>query len=115
MFVLPITILAMDEGDDRTFMESLYRTHRCVMYAQALKILRNRQDVDDVVNEACVRLICKISTLRTLDGNILRGYIVSTVKHVALNHIRDTMREQTGEDVAQILEKMPSREDSVEE
>lgn len=86
--IFPIAILAINDSNDRAYMEQLYIEHHRTMYWQAYKVTRSPQDLDDIVNDACIALIRKISLLRTLDCNILRAYIISTVKNIALNHLR---------------------------
>jgi len=85
MIMLPNAILVMPYGDDRDYMEWLYKQHHKLMFFTAWKIFRDEATVDDVVSESCVALIKNISTLRGLERNKLRVYIVSTVKNTALN------------------------------
>ena len=85
MIILPNVILAMPAGDDRDYMEWLYKHHCKLMFSTAWKIFRDEATVDDVVSESCVALIKNIPTLRSLEHNKLRVYIVSTVRNTALN------------------------------
>ena len=85
MIILPSVILAMPAGDDRDYMEWLYKEHCRLMFSTAWKIFRDEATVDDVVSESCVALIKNIPTLRSLERNKLRVYIVSTVRNTALN------------------------------
>ena len=70
--------------------------HKGLMYGVALAYLRNREDAQDAVNDAIIRLIPKVSELRGKDRSVLRPYIVSTMKRTALNIIRKkkTVRER---------------------
>ena len=85
---IPFVLLAIDNDDDRAFMEQLYIEHKGLMYGIALTYLHDREDARDAVNDALIRLINKISDLRKKDRSVLRPYIVSTVKRTALNIIR---------------------------
>lgn len=77
--IIPFFILMIDNDDDRAFMEKLYIEYHKLMYWTAFKVIWRREGLDDIVNDACVSLICKISRIRALDCNILKGYIVSTM------------------------------------
>ena len=83
MIMLPNAILVMPYGDDRDYIEWLYKQHHKLMFFTAWKIFRDEATVDDVVSESCVALIKNISTLRGLERNKLRVYIVSSVTAVA--------------------------------
>lgn len=53
------------------------------MYRVALHLLRAHPEAEDVVSDACLKLIVKIERLRTLDEGTLRAYIVTTVRNTA--------------------------------
>jgi len=51
--------------------------------------LLNRTDVlDDIIQDACIKLIDKIPTLKILDCCRLHSYVVLTVRSVAINFIK---------------------------
>lgn len=85
MIILPSVILAMPAGDDRDYMEWLYKQHYRLMFSTAWKIFRDKATVDDIVSESCLALMKKIPLLRGLERNKLRIYIVSTVRNTSLN------------------------------
>lgn len=87
MTILPLIILAIENDGDRAFMEKLYLDHYRLMRAAARKVLLTVEDVDDVVNEALVRLIDKIPLLKALECYTLRAYVVSAVRNTAINWI----------------------------
>lgn len=88
----PIAILAIENDDDRAFMEKLYIEHRQLMYKKAYSMLCNQQDAEDVINTACVALINNLSRLRGFDSCTLRAYIVSTIRNTAVNCINKRNR-----------------------
>ena len=83
MLLFPAAILSISDETDRDFMKHLYIDHAAQMFRMARALTDSRQDAEDVVCEACVALIRKISLLRTLERNVLEGYIISTVKNAA--------------------------------
>lgn len=88
MLLIPFVLLAMDDDDDRAFMEQLYIEYKGLMYGVALTYLHNNEDAQDAVNDAIIRLMNKASELRGKNRSVLRSYIVSTMKRTALNIIR---------------------------
>ncbi|MDL2205360.1 sigma-70 family RNA polymerase sigma factor [Eubacteriales bacterium OttesenSCG-928-N13] len=83
--VIPQIILAMDNPDDRAFMEQLYRTYRPLMFRIAIGILKSHHDAEDAINDACVRLIPKVEELQEKNDYNLKFYIMSTIRNTAIN------------------------------
>lgn len=86
--IFPICISTISDENDRLFMERLYTENHIIMFKMARSLTSSNQDADDVVSNACLSLIKKISLLRTLECNILQAYIVSTVKNAAFSFHR---------------------------
>lgn len=91
--MLPLVLLAMEAGDDRTFMEQTYQSYHRLMYAQAYRVLNDPQSAEDAVSDALLAMMKKISLLRTFDRNKLRAYCVITVKHASIDALRRQRRE----------------------
>lgn len=81
--VFPVMILSITDDSDREFMEMIYLQHHMTMFRMACTLTDSYQDAEDVVGDACISLIRKISVLRRLECNVLEGYIISTVKNSA--------------------------------
>ena len=96
--MFPLVLLLTQDEDDRTFMEGLYTQYHRLMYAQALQILRLSEAAEDAVSESLIQLIKKINLLRTLPCNILKAYVVITVKHTAITQLHRRQREQPADD-----------------
>lgn len=95
----PIVILAIMDDSDREFMKVLYIEYQLTMFRMARALTDSSHDAEDVVSDACVSLIKKISVLRRLDCNVLEGYIISTTKNAAymLHRKRNARREVSDE------------------
>ena len=89
--MMPIVILAIENEEDRLFMQQLYETYYPLMIRQARNLTRNKYDAEDAVNDAFLSLIKHISTIQGLDVGKLRGYVVSTI----MNTCRDKLKKQT--------------------
>lgn len=88
MLFMPICILAIDNDDDCSFMQTLYVEHAFTMYRVAYQVMKDPKDADDVVSGACEALIRKLSPLRTMPRPARHAYIMSTVRNQALMIMR---------------------------
>ena len=118
MLVMPLVIQAIEDDDDRQFMEQLYYAHSRLMYATAWKYSTYKIDVEDVVSDSCVALIAKIAVLRRMDEKTLCAYVVSTVRNKTIDANRKACRnsERIRLEDNEILENMSggkSTEDQV--
>lgn len=84
----------MDDLDDRKFMEQLYQDFERTMFSIARRYVYTQADQQDIVQESVLSLIKNISTIRSMDRCILASYIVSTIKHTAINHINRQKRSR---------------------
>ena len=92
--MIPFAIAAIESEDDRAFMTSIYLRHRALMLKTAWHFTREPGEVDDIVSETCVMLIQHLDTLKGLEETALRSYIVTTVKHKAVDFRRRSEREK---------------------
>ncbi len=99
-FPLFVIFLATENEDDRRFLESLYMDYHRLMYAQALQILRGAEAAQDAVSDAIIALSKKISLLRAFPCNKLKAYLVTTVRHCAINQFNRRQRERIDGSVA---------------
>ena len=98
MLPIPLLLLAIEDDSDRAFMEKIYTDYGTLMFHQARLICRSAADAQDVVSEALLALIKKISLLRNMPCNKLKSYIVITVKHQAIDHYRRLRHEDVSWD-----------------
>lgn len=110
MLLFPAAILAISDESDRDFMKHLYIDHAAQMFRMARALTDSKQDAEDVVSEACVALIRTISLLRTLERNVLEGYIISTVKNAAYALHRRRKSRKEADDGETILPQIADDE-----
>lgn len=72
---------------EREFISDLYDKYKKLMYATAQKYISDFSATEDIVQDSLVKLMKKSENLQTLDGCILAGYVVSTVRNTAINHL----------------------------
>lgn len=92
--MLPAIITEMENVSDRQFMTDLYESYHRLMYRTAAKCAEGRDEQDEAVQDALVRLIDKVSLLRGLDRPRLVSYIVRTVRNTALTRLESRNREK---------------------
>lgn len=106
MNIMNFRFLNIIEDDDKRFMLGLYKQYYPLMKQKAYSIVGKYDVVDDLIQDALLKLIPKISLLRTLGSNKVASYVVNTIKHICFDHIRkETRRVQhhivgSNEDVA---------------
>jgi len=85
-----IVLQAVNEPPDaeREFMVRLYRDYYGLIYSQIARALPDDGQLDDVVNEVCVRLIHNIERLQALDERALPAYVAYTTRSVVIDHLR---------------------------
>lgn len=88
--MIPFVILAIENDDDRAFMEGLYIDYHCLMFSEIFKFVQDEWETEDIMQTVLVKLIDKIPLLRTRSRSQLVNYIISTCKNTAYNYIRDS-------------------------
>jgi len=113
-----VIINALECDDDKSFMLNLYKDYYRLVRKTAYNITRDADSAEDLTNDTFIKLIEKISLLRTLDCCRLAVYVVYTSRSTAINFIkrRDVQHKHGyyGED-ADMAEKIPSPKDNLEE
>ena len=92
MLMIPTVILAIDSDNDRAYMTLLYRQYRSLMLKTAWNYTRVAADVEDIVSDSCTALIENLNTIRDLECNVLRAYIVTTVRNKDIDFCRKQKR-----------------------
>lgn len=87
--MIPLVILAIENDDDRAFMEELYSSYQRLMFSETFNLVQDEWEAEDIMQTSLVKLIDKIPLLRSLSRNQLVNYIISTCKNTAYNYIRD--------------------------
>ena len=90
-----ITLLFLsidDEEDDKQFITNLYLEYYPLLKKQAYSITSDVEVVDDLIHDAFIKLIPKISLLRSLSRYKVTSYIVYTVRNVCIDYMRKKKR-----------------------
>jgi RNA polymerase sigma-70 factor (ECF subfamily) len=116
--VIMLMIAAMDDDDDKTFMLNLYKDYYALVRKVVYSMISDNKDIEDLINDTFIKLIEKVSLIRTFDGCKTAAYVVYTARSVTINFIkhRDVQRKHTyygGE--ADAVEEIISSDDSIED
>lgn len=82
-------IAAIENDDERVFMEQLYLGYRRLLYKEIFKVVQNEWETEDILQSVIVKLIEKIPLLRTMSESHLVNYCVVAGRNTAFNHLRD--------------------------
>ena len=94
MLMIPLVIMTIDSDGDRAVMTDIYLRHRGLMLKIARQYTGEPAEMEDVVSDSCVALIQHLEALKGLEPEGQRAYIVSTVRHKAIDLCRKKAREQ---------------------
>jgi len=103
--MLQIYLSAVDNPEDKPFIEFLYTEYKQIMYKTAVSILHNNEDAEDAVHEAFLRVIKNISKFRKYSCNENVSYLVIIVRGITLNMLSDKNKK------VELLEDFPSDDD----
>ncbi|MPY19909.1 RNA polymerase sigma factor [Paenibacillus glucanolyticus] len=107
MFLFFLTII--EDQDDREYIAHLYKKYYPLLKKQAHSIIWDYGMIDDLIQDAFLKLIPKIPLVRTLNDYQRTSYIVYTMRHVCLDYIRKKSRRSkhtflgATEDIAPVL------------
>ncbi len=86
--MIPQIILAIENEDDRAFMTQLYLDYQYIMYAEIKKLVSDSWVIEDIMQDALVRLIDKIDLLQQLNTRRRINYLITTVRNQTKNYYR---------------------------
>jgi RNA polymerase sigma-70 factor (ECF subfamily) len=78
----------METESDRAFMLGLYESYYPLVRKTIYGITHDSKDIDDLLNDVFIKLIEKVSLLRTFDCCRTAAYIVFTSRNTAINFIK---------------------------
>lgn len=111
-------ISAIENEDDKGFMLNLYQEYYPLVHKTIYSIMRDTKDIDDLIEDTFVKLIEKISLIRTFESCKTASYVVYTARSVAINFIkhRDVQKKHTfyGGD-ADVSDELIIPEDTLED
>lgn len=86
-------LFMLETEEDKTKFEELYLTYRQDMYALAFGILGNKEDAEDAVHQAFLKIADKYTKISHLPCQKLHSYIVIIIRNTALDIYRRNKRQ----------------------
>ncbi len=95
---------------DRQALQDIYRQESRYLLGVALRIVRQRQQAEDVLHDAFMAIWTKAASFDAMRGSG-RGWIYSVTRNLALNSVRNGAREvSVDEETAEALDAQTSME-----
>lgn len=79
-----LALLTLDE-DKQDFVGQLYEKHKKKIYEIAYKILKNRHDAEEIVDEVMIKVISNVEKFVQSDGNETLAQLVIYSRNAAIN------------------------------
>jgi len=76
------------DAANNDFITDLYNQYSPLMKKIAYNVCREYSVVDDLVNEAFIKIFNKALVIKSLDKGQRTSYLVSTIRNVSLNYLR---------------------------
>jgi len=88
-------ILAIEDEQDRSFVDWIYRTYEKKMYVEAFDILKHHEDAQDCVHETVEKIIDALLDFKAAqDMGSLGGLVLVTCRNHALNLYKQKARRR---------------------
>ena len=99
--MLSLYLSMVETEEQRSLVEQIYHDYEQTMYHSAFAVLHNKQDAEDAVHEAFVRIITDIDRLAAVKKEKRKSFVIIVVKNIAIDTYRRRQRENVGaEDIS---------------
>ncbi|MBP3857834.1 MAG: sigma-70 family RNA polymerase sigma factor, partial [Ruminiclostridium sp.] len=103
--MLSLYLSLVDNEEQRTLVEQIYSDCEQIMYRTAYSILHNKQDAEDAVHDAFLRIVSDIDRIASVDPGKRRNYAVIVAKNIAIDHYRKNKKQVDIEDVPEYADE----------
>lgn len=90
--MIPCCILAIENDNDKAYMEWLYLQYQRLMYSTIFKIMKDSWSTEDILNTTLVKLIDRVQKIRPFDHNHLVNYIIVSCRNTAYTELKRQSR-----------------------
>ena len=92
--ILPIILASLETEEEKQAFELLYHQYESLMFTRANDILRNREDAEDAVQEAFLRIAENFHKINAADCHKQKGFVVVVVENIAKTIYSKRKKEQ---------------------
>ena len=94
MIAIPCSILAIENEDDRSFMEYVFKAYQKLMYYEIGKVVKDPWAKEDVLQATVLQLINKVRLLKSMGERQRTNYVAVAAKNSALTYMRNLNRRK---------------------
>ena len=113
--MIPLVILAIEDDDDREFMEAFFQKYERLMYSEIYKFTSEPTDAEDILQTVLVKLIEKVKLLRSMDRNPRVNYLITTIKNTSINMVYRRRQIDSLDDIDWFDKNQPQAPNTVED
>ena len=92
--MLSVYMSMVEIDDQRDLVEQLYRSCEHMMYNAAFSILHDKQDAEDAVHDAFIRIITNIKKVEAIDRSKLNSFAVIVARNIAIDRYRRLQKQE---------------------
>ena len=86
--MITMVIAALADDSDKSFMLDLYQDYYGLVRKTIYNIIHETENLEDLINDTFLKLIEKISLIKTLDCCKTAAYVVYTSRSVTINFLK---------------------------
>lgn len=101
-------IAMVDTPTEKELVVQLYDTYRQFMYNICMSMLKKREDAEDAVHDAFVRIISNIDKIGNPYSRKTKSYITVITKNICIDHLRKISGEPNNCDIESVYSVEPS-------
>lgn len=91
--MLCIILSAVDlNRDEKNKFEAIYNKHKNALFYQALSIVKNENDAEDVVQEAFIKIAKNIRSIADIQSKETKAFLIIITKNTAYDYIRKSSK-----------------------
>ena len=109
--MIDVILSAIESQEEKTLVEKLYYEYESQMYSAAFAILHHKQDAEDAVQSAFLKIIEYLPKLNLDLNQQTQTFLTVITKNIALNEIEKRKRRLKHELDIQDVETLPIVED----
>ena len=93
VFLLSIILSSVDmDTEEKSKFESIYYIHKNALYHQAMSIVKNEKDAEDVLQEAFIKIAKNLKSISDIKSKETVSFLLVITKNTAYDYIRKSSK-----------------------
>lgn len=98
-----IFLLSMIENEEtRTYLENLYYDYKKISYGNALRIVKNPRDAEDIVHQVYMKIAEYLDNHKKVVIKNDKAFIYKVTQNIALNHVKAKKEHLNLDEIAEV-------------